>query len=180
MRHSRQGKSMTNQNNAAQPVLTDDEILAATLYGQSEARMIRNGRAIESALLSKLRAEGVQAGDERAKLPPLPEPRIIYNGEDDIDEEVYDGDQMKEYARAAVLADRQRYVNTPSADVDIDRQQRAGDGQVYGPYRVKWIGAGVWAGITDELPGELEGKDVFIRAALSATQAEQGERDGDH
>lgn len=52
-----------NQNNAAQPVLTDDEILAATLYGQSEARMIRNGRAIESALLSKLRAP---VADERA------------------------------------------------------------------------------------------------------------------
>lgn len=42
--------------------------------------------------------------DERAKLPPLPEPRVIYNGEDDLDEEVYDGDQMKEYARAALAS----------------------------------------------------------------------------
>jgi len=47
-----------------QPVLTDDEILAATLYGQSEARMIRNGRAIEQAVLSKLRAP-VAEGTER-------------------------------------------------------------------------------------------------------------------
>ncbi|WP_241122255.1 hypothetical protein [Achromobacter xylosoxidans] len=47
---------MTQQDDITQRVLTDDEILAATLYGQSEARMIRNGRAIESALLSKLRA----------------------------------------------------------------------------------------------------------------------------
>lgn len=36
------------------------------------------------------------------KLPELPEPRIIYNGEDDLDEEVYDGDQMKEFAKQAV------------------------------------------------------------------------------
>ncbi len=48
---------------AHEAVLTDDEILTATLYGQSEARMIRNGRAIESALLSKLRAP---VADERA------------------------------------------------------------------------------------------------------------------
>ncbi|WP_459694311.1 hypothetical protein, partial [Achromobacter xylosoxidans] len=47
---------MTQQDDITQRVLTDDEILTATLYGQSEARMIRNGRAIESALLSKLRA----------------------------------------------------------------------------------------------------------------------------
>ncbi|MEL5887590.1 hypothetical protein, partial [Listeria monocytogenes] len=54
---------MTTPTQAAQPVLTDDEILTVTLYGQSEARMIRNGRAIESALLSKLRAP---VADERA------------------------------------------------------------------------------------------------------------------
>jgi hypothetical protein len=47
---------------AAQPVLTDDEIVDLTFYGESRARMIKNGRAVESALLSKLRAEGVQAG----------------------------------------------------------------------------------------------------------------------
>ncbi|MFY3433947.1 hypothetical protein ACOTI9_14970 [Achromobacter mucicolens] len=49
-------------------VLTDDEILTATLYGQSEARMIRNGRAIESALLSKLRAP--VAGEAKEDLAP--------------------------------------------------------------------------------------------------------------
>lgn len=46
--------TVANQAAMQEAVLTDDEILAATLYGQSEARMIRNGRAIESALLSKL------------------------------------------------------------------------------------------------------------------------------
>jgi hypothetical protein len=65
---------MTDQNNAAQPVLTDDEIFAALrpLYADAVAAQMGAGddlstaRAIESALLSKLRAEGVQAGDERA------------------------------------------------------------------------------------------------------------------
>lgn len=56
---------MTDQNNAAQPVLTDQEILDLFHYGQTPYRIIKNGRAIETALLSKLRAEGVQAGDER-------------------------------------------------------------------------------------------------------------------
>ncbi|MDX3986886.1 MAG: hypothetical protein QHC88_16685 [Achromobacter sp.] len=64
------------ENNAAQPVLTDDEIFAALrpLYADAVAAQMGAGddlstaRAIESALLSKLRAEGVQAGDAVAYL----------------------------------------------------------------------------------------------------------------
>ncbi|MNY09334.1 hypothetical protein D3C86_1422450 [compost metagenome] len=60
---------MTDQNNAAQPGLTDDEIRdiitdAHQAYGAFKTGYgLALGRAIESALLSKLRAEGVQAGD---------------------------------------------------------------------------------------------------------------------
>jgi len=58
---------MTNQNNAAQPGLTDDEIKAIRdSLGGGFLGPIPFARAIESALLSKLRAEGVQAGDDRA------------------------------------------------------------------------------------------------------------------
>ncbi|WP_417219001.1 hypothetical protein [Achromobacter spanius] len=58
---------MTNQNNAAQPGLTDDEINAAcgrhaADTGWHAENDRKKARAVESALLSKLRAEGVQAG----------------------------------------------------------------------------------------------------------------------
>jgi len=62
---------MENQNNAAQPRLTDAEIRGAIAdahqsHGDPKTGYILAvGRAIESALLAKLRAEGVQAGDER-------------------------------------------------------------------------------------------------------------------
>ncbi|CAH2910789.1 MAG: hypothetical protein CPSOU_1851 [uncultured Paraburkholderia sp.] len=35
----------------------------------------------------------------------------------------------------------------------------------YGPYEVVWLGAGVWAGITEELHGDLAGHKVFITRA---------------
>ncbi|AZS78808.1 hypothetical protein ELS24_10350 [Achromobacter spanius] len=63
------------ENNAAQPGLTDEEILhrwdiyvsdPCAAYPLTDADKIDFARAIESALLSKLRAEGVPAGDERA------------------------------------------------------------------------------------------------------------------
>jgi len=65
---------MTDQNNAAQPGLTDDEILQvfADVVGNREddARFIDVDRdqaiRIARTLLSKLRAEGVQAGDDYA------------------------------------------------------------------------------------------------------------------
>jgi hypothetical protein len=72
------------ENNAAQPGLTDDEILRAAINASDslnitrvheiggpsrtimdDSGLLELGRAIEYALLSKLRAEGVQAGDER-------------------------------------------------------------------------------------------------------------------
>lgn len=108
-----------------------------------------------SEAVRNARAEGFQAGLDKAL-------------------EVLDRDEFATRLQSAQVI--RALKSQPQADKD-GGQQHAGDGQVYGPYRVKWIGAGVWAGITDELPGELEGKDVFIRAALSATQTEQGERD---
>lgn len=55
------------ENNAAQPGLTSEQILSLERRGSmTDDEALRYGRAIESALLSKLRAEGVQAGDERA------------------------------------------------------------------------------------------------------------------
>jgi hypothetical protein len=62
---------MTHQNNDAQPVLTDEELKAIITDAHQSHGAFKTGyglslgRAIESALLSKLRAEGVQAGDER-------------------------------------------------------------------------------------------------------------------
>jgi hypothetical protein len=63
------------ENNAAQPGLTDAEILhrwdiyvsePCASYPLTDSDKIDFARAIESALLSKLRAEGVQAGDDYA------------------------------------------------------------------------------------------------------------------
>ena len=51
------------ENNAAKPVLTDDEIQDIEASAEFSWCV---PRAIEQAVLSKLRAEGVQAGDERA------------------------------------------------------------------------------------------------------------------
>ncbi|QDH84098.1 hypothetical protein KMC56_gp25 [Achromobacter phage vB_AxyP_19-32_Axy12] len=62
------------ENNAAQPVLTDDEVRAIITDAHQSHGAFKTGyglslgRAIEQAVLSKLRAEGVQAGDERAAL----------------------------------------------------------------------------------------------------------------
>ena len=54
------------ENNAAQPGLTTEQILILERRSDmTDDEALRFGRAIESALLSKLRAEGVQAGDER-------------------------------------------------------------------------------------------------------------------
>lgn len=40
--------------------------------------------------------------------------------------------------------------------------------KVYGPYTPKFVGAGVWATITEELPSELEGKQVWLTIAPPA------------
>lgn len=49
-------------------------------------------------------------------------------------------------------------------------------GPKHGPYRVKWLGAGVWAGINEELPAELEGKDVWLTTTPPAPAAVDGQR----
>lgn len=47
-----------------------------------------------------------------------------------------------------------------------------------GPYRVKWMGPGVWAGIPVELPPELEGRDVWLSTTPPAPGYADGRRDG--
>jgi hypothetical protein len=51
---------------------------------------------------------------------------------------------------------------------------RLNEEKVYGPYLVKWIGPGVWAGIPDELPAELEGSEVFLHRASRVIKGERG------
>lgn len=59
-------------------------------------------------------------------LPPLPKPVEQIGFLAGRPQDLFDLEGLQSYARAAVLADRQqRYVNTPEADVDMDRQQRA-------------------------------------------------------
>ena len=74
----------------AQPLLTDKEIMDIMLYGQTDARLLENGRAIESALLSKLRAPVADelSKDERAAIEALIECaswafHVADDGEDD-------------------------------------------------------------------------------------------------
>lgn len=57
------------ENNAAQPGLTTEQILSLERRGNmTDDEALRFGRAIESALLSKLRTEGVQAGAATADI----------------------------------------------------------------------------------------------------------------
>lgn len=97
---------MTNQNNAAQPVLTDDDLrnsspfqwLARRCTLEVAARMLRE---FEGIVLSKLRAP---VADERA-LPPLPKAAILWHS--DFTNQTYYGytaDHMRDYARAALAS----------------------------------------------------------------------------
>lgn len=134
------------ENNAAQPVLTDDAIERIRIRAEKDSR--RFGRTVDIpiradlllALLSKLRApvthyecgrsngdgtcEAVPVrapvADERAELPPLsakdaePSPHGPY--------EVYESEYVQEYARSAVLADRQKRAALASAPVAGEAQ----------------------------------------------------------
>ena len=44
--------------------------------------------------------------------------------------------------------------------------------RVYGPYDCAFMGAGVWAGIVDELPPELVGQKVYVTAAAPTPAAQ--------
>ncbi|KAK50235.1 hypothetical protein, partial [Bordetella bronchiseptica] len=80
---------MTTENNAAQPVLTDDEIRTIITDAHQSHGAFKTGyglslgRAIESALLSKLRAP---VADERSPKFPVPYPK-----REDITEGMRDG-----------------------------------------------------------------------------------------
>lgn len=161
---------MTDQNNAAQRGLTDDEIEAlakkhiaphadrldkllphSVPYRQTE--QFRRVKALIEDLLSKLRAEGVQAGDERVELPPLS--AIDAEPSSHGPYEVYESEYVKEYARSAVLADRQQRAALASAPVaepydsekrcrayyDSDLRPFAADGLTYNVWQAVWHAA---------------------------------------
>lgn len=92
-----------NQNNAVQSVLTDDEIRAIITDAHQSHGAFKTGyglslgRAIESALLSKLRAP---VANERA-LPPLPKPYAQVGKFLDDATDVYTAEQMQAFGRAA-------------------------------------------------------------------------------
>lgn len=56
------------------------------------------------------------------------------------------------------LVKRHRQKAAPAEDVRAVVDEPVS----YGPYSVRWIGPSVWAGISEELPPELEGKQVYI------------------
>ncbi|AKQ55138.1 Uncharacterised protein [Bordetella hinzii] len=93
---------MNEQNNAAQRVLTDDEIRAVWIeHGLDDEAVEDFARAIESALLSKLRAP---VADERA-LPPLPAAwGSAINDAGDGHVDLYSAEQLQDYARAALAS----------------------------------------------------------------------------
>ncbi len=94
---------MTNQNNAAQPLLTDDAIERIRIRAEKDSR--RFGHTVDIpiradlllALLSKLRAP---VADERA-LPPLPKPYAQVGKFLDDATDVYTAEQMQAFGRAA-------------------------------------------------------------------------------
>lgn len=71
------------------------------------------------------------------------------------------------HLRAVHFADKFEYsIQNPAyfqddepAPTNKEAPQR---GKRYGPYDVAWMGAGVWAGLPDELPPELVGKKVWL------------------
>lgn len=113
---------MTDQSNAAQPgqdpiydaifILTEEADSLSECHtrtpddwtGEPEAKARYDHVLAVVAALSKLRAEGVQAGDERA-LPPLPKPAILWHS--DFTDQTYYGytaDHMRDYGRAALAS----------------------------------------------------------------------------
>ncbi|MGE8629498.1 hypothetical protein [Achromobacter denitrificans] len=118
---------MTNQNNAAQPVLTDDEILhrwdayvsePSTTYPLTGADKIAFARAIESALLSKLRAP---VADERAAFEAWNSKHGQYRRSD-----AYERDDNGHYLEWAVENGWrvwQARAALASAPVAVDRQR---------------------------------------------------------
>lgn len=142
---------MTDQNNAAQPVLTDQEILDLFHYGQSPGRIIKNGRAIESAVLSKLRAEGVQAGDERAAFEEwrMKELDPTFVG--------YTRDELT-LARAA-WDERARRAALASAPVA--KEPAADDAEGLTPKQAWWAGYRAGKGLPPDTPRQEAARAVF-------------------
>lgn len=99
---------------------------------------------------------------DNIKLPPLPD-------NDTIEEEIYAHAQvfippaaydairymMQKYSIDAIKADRQRLCESVT----------------HGPFEVTLMGPGVWAGIPDELPPELVGKQVYVSTVPQSDEA---------
>ena len=64
------------------------------------------------------------------------------------------------------------YTSPPPASGYVGAEEQ--DLAAYGPYRVRWMGPGVWAGIPDEFPAELEGRDVWLSTAPPAPGYAEG------
>lgn len=97
------------ENNAAQPGLTTEQILSLERRGNmTDDEALRFGRAIESALLSKLRAEGVQAGDERETFEEWDRLFTVYCGADQ-------GEEAGKAAKALIAFTRAALASAPVA-----------------------------------------------------------------
>lgn len=100
---------------------------------------------------------------DNIKLPPLPdndaiEEAIYAHAQVFIPLAAYDAirHMMQEYSIDAIKADRKRIC----------------DPVTYGPFNVTFMGPGVWAGIPDELPPELVGKQVYVSIAPQSVVTE--------
>jgi hypothetical protein len=83
----------------------------------------------------------------------------MYLGGIDVDPSGAEDFRMLTNVRRTVREPPPMTTRAYAAENKLRAASEAGAVPVHGPYRVKWIGAGVWAGIADELPSELEGKD---------------------
>ncbi|OWT53996.1 hypothetical protein CEY09_31600, partial [Achromobacter marplatensis] len=95
------------ENNAAQPVLTDDEIRDIESRAEFSWHV---PRAIERAVLSKLRAEGVQAGDEEEAFEAW-----LYLGQTQFEPSDLNKDAIS-LAQLAYSAGRAALASAPVAD----------------------------------------------------------------
>ncbi|WP_025137746.1 hypothetical protein [Achromobacter sp. DH1f] len=125
---------MTDQNNATQPVLTDDEIRTAAKAAIRDAKEqgLANAGPHEyiaagaAALLSKLRAEGVPVDDEVVPPPIAPDDEAIsecWISASDCDGIAYDGPSFQRGYRAGEIAERDRATGAaPVASATADER----------------------------------------------------------
>ncbi|MDZ5615045.1 hypothetical protein U2261_10535 [Achromobacter xylosoxidans] len=117
---------MTQQDDITQRVLTDDEINIAIDWPAANTTMrAENDRAmareVEAAVLRKLSKLRAPVADERAQDVDLPWLRAYMHHQIASDRWVVTADQARDFARAAVLADRQARDALASAPVADER-----------------------------------------------------------